>query len=40
MYAEDSTAGQAAFTRQFFDHLLQFGERLQYQEISAVVDAQ
>ncbi|WP_157670157.1 tRNA dihydrouridine synthase DusB [Chitinibacter sp. GC72] len=40
MYAEESTAAQAAFTRQFFDHLLQFGERLQYQEISAVVDAQ
>ncbi|WP_081986661.1 tRNA dihydrouridine synthase DusB [Chitinibacter sp. ZOR0017] len=31
MYAEESTAGQAQMTRQFFDQLLAFGERLQYQ---------
>ncbi|WP_373976525.1 tRNA dihydrouridine synthase DusB [Chitinibacter sp. SCUT-21] len=32
MYAEESTAAQAAFTTQFFNDLLQFGDRLQYSE--------
>jgi tRNA-dihydrouridine synthase B len=32
MYAEESTAAQAAITTQFFNDLLQFGDRLQYSE--------